>query len=84
MSLTVRSDISHAVHQLMKSCIDGLSALILSRTIIKFMSFMCTNNTTEFNKSNYLSSSTLIQILTVFTQRERYPVSTTQKVLTPD
>jgi hypothetical protein len=61
----LRSNISDAVSPFIEPCIKDLNALVLLRKILKFMSCICTNNTTDFNKLNYLTSSTLVQVLSL-------------------
>jgi hypothetical protein len=56
----LRFTVSRAVSRYIKRYIEGLNALVVLRTVLNFMSFICTNNKVEINKLKftlqYLSS----------------------------
>ena len=57
---TLRFAFYREVSRFIRRCIEGLNSLVVLRTALKFVSFICTNNTVEINNLKfaiqYLSS----------------------------
>lgn len=60
MLSTLRFAFYREVSRFIRRCIEGLNSLVVLRTVLKFVSFICTNNTVEINNLKfaiqYLSS----------------------------